>query len=152
MLEISSFYTCVPKIIIKWCTVPEIQSEIDIIFCHLGSLSAFFTPLTTQKTKILKKMKKTPGDIIILYKCTINHDHILYCSWDMTCDRCDFNFSVWAIFCPLKKNETKHGDIIILHMCNKNYDRMMYGSWDMVHDRQTDGWKKWHIYRIGCPT
>ena len=34
-------------------------------------------------------MKKTLGDIIILYKCTKNHDHILYCSWDMAGDRCN---------------------------------------------------------------
>ena len=37
VLEISSFYTCVPKTTIIWCTVPEIQSEADIIFCHLGA-------------------------------------------------------------------------------------------------------------------
>ena len=26
------------------------------------------------------EMKKTPGDIIILYKCNKNNDHMLYCS------------------------------------------------------------------------
>ena len=31
-----------------------------------------FTPLTTQKNKILTKMEKPPRDIIILHKCTIN--------------------------------------------------------------------------------
>ena len=107
-------------------------------------------------------MKKKPGDIIILHKCTTNHDHILYCSWDMACDTCNYYFSFWAIFCPfmLKKSkfEMKKApeDIIILHMCTKNYDQMMYGSWDMVQngrtDKRTDGqmnrrmnrWKKWH--------
>ena len=59
-----------------------------------------FTPLTTPKMKISKKMKKTPGDIIILHKCTKNHDHRLYCSWDMASDRCNCYFSFWAIFCP----------------------------------------------------
>ena len=34
LLEISWFYTCVPKII--WCIVPEIQSETDRIFCQFG--------------------------------------------------------------------------------------------------------------------
>ena len=29
ILEISSFYTCVPKIMIKWCTVPEIWRSTD---------------------------------------------------------------------------------------------------------------------------
>ena len=45
-------------------------------------------------------MKKTPRDVIILHKCTKNHDHMLYCSWDMACDGCDCYFSFWAIFCP----------------------------------------------------
>ena len=44
------------------------------------------------------KMKKTHGDIIILHKCTKNHDHMLYCSWDMACDTCNCYFSFWAIF------------------------------------------------------
>ena len=25
---------------------------------------------------------------------------MLYCSWDMACDRCNCSFSFWAIFCP----------------------------------------------------
>ena len=50
------------------------------------------TSLRAQKIKIKKKkkMKKTPGDIIILYKCTKNHDHMLYCSWDMARDECNY--------------------------------------------------------------
>ena len=44
-------------------------------------------------------MKKTPGDII-LHTCTKNHDHMLYCSWDMAHDRCNCYFSFWAIFWP----------------------------------------------------
>ena len=43
-----------------------------------------FTLLKTKKIKILKKMKKTAGDIIILHKCTINTNHMMYHSWDMT--------------------------------------------------------------------
>ena len=42
-------------------------------------------------------MKKTPGNIIILHKCTKSHDHVLHCSLDMMRDRCNcFSFS--AIF------------------------------------------------------
>ena len=59
-----------------------------------------FTILKTQKIKILKKWKKTPGDIIILHKCTKNHDHMLYCSWDITHDRCNCYFSIWVFFSP----------------------------------------------------
>ena len=42
-LGIPSFYTSVPKIMIIWCTVPEIQHEIDVIFIfHFGPLFALF--------------------------------------------------------------------------------------------------------------
>ena len=43
-LEISSFYTCVPKITIIWCMVPEIQSETDKNFL---SFWAIFCPFTS---------------------------------------------------------------------------------------------------------
>ena len=59
-----------------------------------------FYPLTTQKIKILKNWKKPPGDIIILHKCSKNHDHMLSCSLDMTRNGFYFYFSFWAIFCP----------------------------------------------------
>ena len=38
------------------------------------------TPLTAQKMKISKKMKKTPGDIIIIHNFTKNYDYRVYCS------------------------------------------------------------------------
>ena len=56
-LEMSSFYTCVPKIMIIWYMLPEIWSATDInFFCH----SVIFypsNPLLTTKIKILKKCK-----------------------------------------------------------------------------------------------
>ena len=51
--------------------VPEILSTTDRIFCHFG----LFFPQTTRKIKILKKKKKTPGDIIISNMSTINKNH-----------------------------------------------------------------------------
>ena len=45
-------------------------------------------------------MKKIPGHFIILHKCTKDHDHMLYCSWDMTRDGCNCYFSFWPIFLP----------------------------------------------------
>ena len=57
-----------------------------------------FTPIT-QKIKILKNWKKTPGDIIILHKCTKNNDHMLYGSWDMARSRCvTFHFGLFLPF------------------------------------------------------
>ena len=44
LLEISSFYTCVPKITIIWCMVPEIQSETDRIFYNWAIFCPFSTP------------------------------------------------------------------------------------------------------------
>ena len=46
------------------------------------------------------KTEKTPGDIIILYKCTKNHDHMLYSSWAMVCVGCNCYFWFWIIFNP----------------------------------------------------
>ena len=71
-----------------------------------------FTPLTIQKIKILKKRKKPSGDVIILHMCAKNHNHIMYASWDMECERHKF-LSFWTIlgvlFQKLKfgKNVTK---------------------------------------------
>ena len=96
-------------------------------------------------------MKKTPGDSIILHKCTKNQDHMLYCSGDMARDRCNCYFSFWTIFCPStplnspknknltkKKKKKKPGDVIILHKCTKNYNHMVYCSWYGV----------WHVIVI----
>ena len=53
LLGISSFYTFVPKTTIIWGTVPEIQR---------------------MKKWKFQKIKKVPGDIIILHNCTKNND------------------------------------------------------------------------------
>ena len=52
-----------------------------ILYCQ------YFHPLTTQKIKISKKMKKNTGDIIILHMCTKNYDKMMYRSWDIVHDR-----------------------------------------------------------------
>ena len=99
--------------------------------------------LTTQKIKFLRERKKTHGDILILHKYIKNHDHMLYCSWDMTCDGCNCYFSFWDICCPFtpltaqkifKKVKIMPEDIIILHKCTKNHDHLLYYSWDMASD------------------
>ena len=108
-----------------------------------------FTPLTTPQIKILKKMKKTSGDIIISQKCTKKHDQMLHCSLDTTRDGCSFYFSFWDIFSPfnplmtpknqnLKREWKKHMEISLFYTCTKNYDHMMYGSWDLVRDGRTN--------------
>ena len=71
-----------------------------IVIFYFGLFFDFLPPLTVQKINIWKKMNKTYRDMIILHKCTKNHNHMLCCSWDMTHDRCNCYFSYWAIFCP----------------------------------------------------
>ena len=123
--------------------------DCNIIFCHFWTFFCPFTPPTTQKNKILKKMRNMPEDIIILLKCAKNYIYMLYCSWDMLHDRQNCYFSFWAIFCsftPLTawkikkiwKMKKMPGNLIILQMCTKNYDLMMYASWDMMCNRQMD--------------
>ena len=95
-------------IVLHTCTIND--NHMIYSFCdmkhyrHFGPFLSFwaifcpFTKLTTQKLKTLKKWKnlvKKSSDIIldiILHKCTKNHDHMLYCSWDMVCDRRKFYF------------------------------------------------------------
>ena len=93
-LEISSFYTSISKLVIIGYTVLEIWhvTNVTVVF-HFGNFLPFHPPIP-------QKMNKMPGDIIILHKCTKNHDYLLYCSWDMGRDRCNCSFSFWAIFCP----------------------------------------------------
>ena len=96
-----------------------------------------------QKKK--KKIKKTPGDIIILHRGNINDNHMMYRSWYTELDRQNI-LSFWTIFCfftPLTtqkikiwKKMKKTRDIIILHMCTINDNPMMYHSWHMEQDGQ----------------
>ena len=131
----------------------------------MGNILPFYPP-NSQKNQHLKKMKKMPQDIIIIHKCTKNHDHMLYCSQDIVCDRCNCYYSFCDVivifhfsFQHLKKMKKTPRGIIILHKCAKNYDQMMYSSWDIIRNRQmdgqtdrwTDGWKKWHT-KVGAPT
>ena len=81
-LEASTLTTSVPKIVITCSTVPEIWCARDaIVIIHFGLIFAFLAPppplLNSPKNKNFKTMEKTPGDIIILYKCTKNQDHML---------------------------------------------------------------------------
>ena len=81
-LKTLSFYKCVPYTRVIWCIVPEIWSATDRIFFSFWNI---FFPFTTNKTKNLnfEKIKKNPGDIIILHMSTINDNLMMYVSWDM---------------------------------------------------------------------
>ena len=107
------------------------------IFCH-------FTPLTTQKIKILKKWRKKPsGDIIILHKCTINDNHIMYGSWDM--ERDGQNFCHFEQFLPLYPNNNPGNQ-------NLSAPKIMI-IWYTVCEiwRVTDVIVIFHFWAIFCP-
>ena len=60
-----------------WSMIPEIWSATDRTFCHFGSFFALFPPKNL-KNQNFEKIKKMCWDIIILHKCTKNHDQICY--------------------------------------------------------------------------
>ena len=56
-LKILFFYTCVAKMTIIWCMVPDTSSATDTISCHFGPFFCTCTPLITGKIKLLKNWK-----------------------------------------------------------------------------------------------
>ena len=116
------------------------------MFFILGYSFPFYPP-NSPKNENSKKMKKSPGDII-LHKCTKNHDHMLYCSWDMVSDGCNCYFSFWAFFCPFtlliakkwkfQRNNKKNNNWRYHHL-RQVYEKswscallfLRYGMWQM---------------------
>ena len=122
------------------------------------SFWAIFSPFTalTMQTITCWKNGKMPGDIITLHKCTKNHDHMLYCAWDMARDKSNCYFSFWSIFAPfyppnspkikILKNEKKtsryhHFPHVYQKLWSDDVGFLRYGAQQM--DGQTGG---------GCPT
>ena len=68
------------------------------IFLSFRTIFLLFYPSNNPKNQNFEKMKKLPGDIIILHICTINGNHMMYGSWNMEHDRQNFS-SFWTIFC-----------------------------------------------------
>ena len=97
---ISSFYACAPKPIIIWGMLPEIQSETDIISLSSCKFLPFYPP-NNPENQNFENMKKAPGDVN-LHISAKNHNHMMYASWDMECDRHNFfvNFVYFLPFYP----------------------------------------------------
>ena len=117
--------------------------------CNYFSFWTIFCSFTAEKIKISKKMKKkkkkTPGNII-LHKCTKNHDHMLYYSWNMACDKCNCSFLLWAIFYPftpltapkkkwkkMKKKAFRYHHLTKVYQKSWSYAILLlrYGGWWM---------------------
>ena len=71
-------------------------------FLILDHFLPFYTPVppNNPENQNFEKMKKATGDVIILHKCTINNNHMIYGSYEMWSAPGRFFLSSWAIFCP----------------------------------------------------
>ena len=58
----------------------------------MGYLLPFYSPINPENQNF-EKMKKTPGETIILHKYTLNYSHMIYVSWDINCNT-DFFFVI----------------------------------------------------------
>ena len=59
-----------------YCSLDMARNEFHC-YCSFWAIFYPFPSLTAQKIN-LEKVKRTPVDIIILQKCTKNHDHMLH--------------------------------------------------------------------------
>ena len=105
----------------KWqlFDVPELWSLIQNFLFVLNHFLPFHHPNNLRIQKF-EKMKKSPGDIIILQMCAINDNHMMYGSWDMEHDRQAF-LSFWAIFCSFKPLTTQKIKILNLKKWKERY-------------------------------
>ena len=85
-LQMSSFYICVPKMMIIWCMIPEIRSATKITFSPFAPFfAALLLPNNPENQNFekrkntswekKKKKKNTSWDVINLHMCTKNDDH-----------------------------------------------------------------------------
>ena len=113
-------------------------------FVILGHFLPFY--LMILYIKILKKMKKMPGDTIFLY-IHVYHKWRSYDTWFLKYKvRQTEIFEILGHFLPFQpldnlenqnlNIEKTPGDIISLHICTVNDNHMMYGSWDIERNRQ----------------
>ena len=132
--EISFFFTCVPQTTIIWCMVPENGAR-QTEFLSFWTSFCLFTPLTTQKTKILKKWKKRL-EILSLYKGSRKSYNVWFLRHGARQTEFFLILDHFLPFCTLNNPKSRHfvkmekrpGDMIILHKCTKNHDHMLYCS------------------------
>ena len=139
-------------IILHTCTINDnhmMYSSWDMKYDRQNFLSLwtvflpFYYPNNPKNQNFEKKWNKSL-QILSFYTCTINGNHITYCSWDMKHDGQNF-LSFWTVFChftsvnPKNQNfeklKKRPEDIIILHMHAAINENQMYCSWNVEHDR-----------------
>ena len=108
-LEVSRFWTNVPKIMIICYTVPEIYGvwRMELLFFIFGYFLPFDPPNSPKKK--FTKMEKTTTTTTPNWRYhhftqgTKKHDHMLYCSWDIWCVTdviVIFHFGLYFAFLP----------------------------------------------------
>ena len=116
------------------------------------------------KNQNFEKLKKKSGDIIILHKCTKNHDHICYAVpwiWHVTDIIVIFHFGLFfALLTPKqpKKSKFKQNEKSSWRYNHFTYVPKIMIRWCTVPeiwcttDGQTDRQTEKVTYRGGCPT
>ena len=79
--------------------VPEIWSITDHFFVILDCSLPFY-PINNPGNQNFQKIKKTPGDIIILQMCTMNGNHIMHGCWDLEHDIILCHFGLFFALLP----------------------------------------------------
>ena len=79
----------------------------QVEFFVILDYSLHFYPLNNPENQNFEKMKKIPGDIIILHMCTINQNHMMYGSWDIEHNRYNFSHFKW-LFALLHPNNPEN--------------------------------------------
>ena len=132
---LSFWAICVPQMTIIWYMVLEISSG-------TGYFLPFYLP-NNPENKNFEKMKKTPGDIIILHVSIINQNHMMYDPWDMERDR--KNFSHFGPFYPIALSP--HCTPPPLNNPkNQNFEKMKKDPYRYHHFTQV--YHKWQSYDI----
>ena len=132
-LEKSSFYTCVPKIKVMWCMLPEIWSVTGTTFYQFKPLFCPFT-LTILKIKIWKKKKKNTWGYYLFTK--VHHKWRSYDVWFLRYkgveDRVFCHFKPFFPFDPPNNPKNQKSSFTLVY---HKQQYMMDASWDMECNR-----------------
>ena len=127
-MGISSFYTCVQKITIIWCTVSEVQSETDIMI----------PPLMIPKIHMFKKWKKkkTLQDIILLHMC---HKWRSYDIWFLKDKAWQNIFCHFGPFLPFRTSDNPK-------LQKSNFEKLKKNTWRYYHFTHVH--HKWQTFNL----
>ena len=103
----------------------KLNKKTGLFLLHTGHQNCLDQSLLNNpKKRNFEEMKKLPGDIIILNRCTINDNHVIYGSQNNEHDGQNI-LSFWTIFCPFTLPTTRKIKIL----------KKWYGCWDIERHR-----------------